>query len=100
MKAQHLNHKSIEELWILHEKVVRLLTSKIEAENAVLEKRLKELRIATPDASAKRAYPPVLPKFRNPADPSETWAGRGKQPRWLKAALKKGKNLEDFRIAA
>jgi DNA-binding protein H-NS len=48
----------------------------------------------------KRHYPPVRPKYRNPVRPSETWAGRGRQPRWLVAALKKGKHLEDFRIAA
>jgi hypothetical protein len=30
--------------------------------------------------------------------PSETWAGRGKQPRWLTAQLRSGKLLDDFRI--
>jgi DNA-binding protein H-NS len=46
----------------------------------------------------RRRYPPVRPKYRNPARPSETWAGRGKQPRWLKAQLGSGKKLDDFRI--
>jgi DNA-binding protein H-NS len=40
----------------------------------------------------------VFPKYRNPAKPEETWAGRGKQPRWLTAQLRAGKNLDDFRI--
>jgi DNA-binding protein H-NS len=40
----------------------------------------------------------VPPKYRNPADPSQTWAGRGLQPRWLKAALKSGKKLDSFLI--
>ena len=43
---------------------------------------------------------PVAPKYRNPANPAETWAGRGLKPRWLAAALKSGKKLEDFSIAA
>jgi DNA-binding protein H-NS len=30
--------------------------------------------------------------------PSETWAGRGKTPRWLVAALKTGRKLEEFEI--
>jgi DNA-binding protein H-NS len=30
--------------------------------------------------------------------PSETWSGRGKTPRWLVAALKTGRRLEDFAI--
>jgi DNA-binding protein H-NS len=37
-------------------------------------------------------------KYRNPKDPSQTWTGRGRQPRWLVAELQKGKNLDAFRI--
>lgn len=40
----------------------------------------------------------VAPKYRNPANPLETWAGRGKRPRWLAAELDAGKKLEDFAI--
>ncbi len=47
---------------------------------------------------ARRSYPQVFPKYRNPAEPSETWAGRGKRPRWLTAQLKSGKQIDDFRI--
>ena len=97
MKNRQLAEKSLDELWALHEDVVQLLSVKIAEEKARLDKRLSELQTRTA-APAKRSYPPVLPKFRNPAQPSETWAGRGKQPRWVVAALKKGKRLEDFRI--
>jgi DNA-binding protein H-NS len=38
----------------------------------------------------------VMPKFRGPG--GETWAGRGATPRWLNAAIKEGKKLEDFAI--
>lgn len=40
----------------------------------------------------------VAPKYRNPANASETWAGRGKQPKWLSAETSKGRRLEDFLI--
>ena len=40
----------------------------------------------------------VTPKYRNPGDPSQTWAGRGLRPRWLVAAMKSGKKLDDFLI--
>jgi DNA-binding protein H-NS len=40
----------------------------------------------------------VAPKCRNPENPAETWAGRGLKPRWLAAAIKGGKKLEDFLI--
>ena len=43
-------------------------------------------------------YPKVLPKYRNPKNPTETWAGRGKQPRWLTAEMRRGKKLADFLI--
>jgi DNA-binding protein H-NS len=38
----------------------------------------------------------IKPKYRGPK--GETWAGRGARPRWLVAALKKGKKLEGFLI--
>jgi hypothetical protein len=41
----------------------------------------------------------VPPKYRNPKDPSQTWAGRGLQPLWLRDALKSGKKLDSFFIA-
>lgn len=40
----------------------------------------------------------VKPKYRNPADRSETWSGRGLRPRWLVAAMKGGKKLEDLAV--
>ena len=33
----------------------------------------------------------VAPKYRNPKNRSETWAGRGAMPRWMAAEIKKGK---------
>ena len=48
--------------------------------------------------AARRHYPPVLPKYRNPSRPSETWAGRGKRPQWLTVQLESGKQINDFRI--
>jgi DNA-binding protein H-NS len=41
----------------------------------------------------------VAPKYRNPKNRSETWAGRGAMPRWLVAEIKKGKKREDFAIS-
>jgi len=38
----------------------------------------------------------VPPRYRSPS--GETWAGRGARPRWLVAAIKGGKKLEDFLI--
>ena len=40
----------------------------------------------------------VKPKYRNPANKSETWSGRGKRPRWFSAALSAGKKEKDLLI--
>jgi DNA-binding protein H-NS len=40
----------------------------------------------------------VAPKYRNPKNRSETWAGRGAMPRWMAAEIKKGKKRESFLI--
>ena len=40
----------------------------------------------------------VAVKYRSPDNPDETWTGRGRQPKWLVAALKKGAKLDDFTV--
>jgi len=91
----NLESMSIDDLWSLNQRIVSILSSKILEEVAQLEKRLVQLKDNT-----RRPYPPVVPKFRNPKQPSETWSGRGKRPRWLSAQLKNGKQLDDFRVHA
>lgn len=36
-------------------------------------------------------------KYRNPANPSETWSGRGRQPGWYKDAMTQGMSPEKMR---
>jgi DNA-binding protein H-NS len=106
MKPRDLKSMSVEELWSLHELASAELARKINAETAKLEQRLRQLTLdAVPHngkkiSHARRPYPQVYPKYRNPAEPSETWAGRGKKPRWLSAQLESGKQIDDFLIAA
>jgi DNA-binding protein H-NS len=94
---------SVDQLWSLHEMIASVLAHKITAEKERLEQRLRELRLSEAGTSKmpakpRRPYPKVHPKYRNPDRPTETWAGRGKQPRWLNAQLRSGKKLEDFKI--
>ena len=101
MKTNILKSMSIDELWSLHEQVNSLLASKMLAEKSRLEAKLRRLSgEVIPPETARRPYPPVRPKFRNPVEPSQTWAGRGKRPRWLSAYLRDGKKVDDFRIAS
>src|SRR5256885_8684485 len=105
MDNQELKSMSVDELWSLQEQVISVLVRRISAERARLDQRLRQLLehgTATANVKevlhARRPYPQVFPKYRNPAQPSETWAGRGKQPRWLIAQLRSGKQLDDFLI--
>jgi DNA-binding protein H-NS len=101
MKNINLKSMSVNELWNLHESVVAELTRKIATERATLEDRLQSLgsTITSPELKReRRPYPKVLPKYRNPENRSETWAGRGKQPLWLRAQLRSGRKLTDFVI--
>lgn len=38
------------------------------------------------------------PKYANPADPSQTWTGRGRKPNWINDALAQGKSLDDLAL--
>ena len=103
MKPHDLESMSMDELWSLHEFVVSVLARKISAEKARLDERLRQLDLHgvphdVKESRARRPYPQVLPKYRNPAEPSETWSGRGKRPRWLTAQLRSGKRLDDYLI--
>jgi DNA-binding protein H-NS len=101
VNRRELEIMSADELWTLHEKIATVLAAKINAEKALLEDRLSQLnrsRVEPVGSPSLRHYPRVLPKFRNPEEPSQTWAGRGKQPKWLVAKLKSGRKIDDFRI--
>lgn len=54
---------------------------------------------STPRTTTKgRKLGKVEPKYRNPANPSETWSGRGMQPKWLAALTAQGRKAEEFAI--
>lgn len=37
-------------------------------------------------------------KYRNPANPKQTWSGRGRKPQWIHDALKSGADISDLEI--
>ena len=114
MKKIDLEAMSFDDLWSLHEHISQILSVRITSEKRELERRLAVLNRGrdviegkedrdpaqgNANGRARRKYPRVLPKYRNPQT-SETWSGRGKQPRWLVAAIKTGRKMEDFEIGA
>jgi DNA-binding protein H-NS len=100
MKDQHLATMSVDQLWALYEKIGAILPTKIDAEKQLLERRLARLQGRIENKpNARRPYPKVHPKYRNPERPSETWSGRGKQPHWVGAQLRSGKKVDELLIA-
>ena len=48
--------------------------------------------------SAKGKRAPAVAKYADPANPDNTWSGRGRKPKWLVAQLDQGKSVEDFAL--
>jgi DNA-binding protein H-NS len=97
-----LKSMSIEKLVALKGQVEAMLSSKVVEQRRTLESELSKLgRFEGGKSTSKvaRGYGAIAPKYRNPENPTETWAGRGLKPRWLTAAIKSGKKAEDFLIA-
>jgi DNA-binding protein H-NS len=40
----------------------------------------------------------VKPKYRDKRDPTQTWSGRGRVPRWLKERIDAGEDKDDYLI--
>jgi DNA-binding protein H-NS len=111
IKNVDLATMTVDELWRLYEELGRLLEARLTSEKRELEKRLAQLRkedfvrkferpyLSVDGERQRKAYPRVLPKYRNPANPEDTWSGRGKQPRWVAAALRAGHHLEELLIS-
>jgi DNA-binding protein H-NS len=101
-----LRTMSVDKLVTLRGQVEAELNAKVVAQRRMLESELSKL--AQFNGGSGRGVRrgvhglrgKVEPKYRNPENPDETWAGHGLKPRWLTAALKTGHKVEDFSIAA
>jgi DNA-binding protein H-NS len=99
-----LKTMSVEKLQDLKSKVEAAIHARVIERRRELESALSKLGGYEGGRGRRRiggggARGTVAAKYRNPENPSETWAGRGLAPRWLAAQLKAGKKKEDFLIA-
>lgn len=68
---------------------------------AALDEKAKELGYSLTElvgALSEKRRTPAKPKYANPDDRSQTWTGRGRRPRWVEAALRAGRSIEDLAI--
>ncbi|VDC23218.1 H-NS histone family protein [Pseudogemmobacter humi] len=67
-----------------------------------LEEKVREMGFSSlaelTGGQVSRKRPAGGPKFANPANPSDTWSGRGRKPRWFSEALAAGKSEADMAI--
>ena len=106
---KQLRSMSFDELIALKEEVESLIANRAIAVKKQLEEKLSQIEGFTRRAVGKRGpagarRPHALkgrrlaPKYRNPKNRQETWAGRGIMPRWLKALVAKGHKPTEFAI--
>jgi DNA-binding protein H-NS len=94
MPNVNLSRMTVEALMDLRERVDEtLLKRRAEIETQLA--RMDGARVVRGGGSALRGRK-VPAKYRSPK--GETWAGRGARPRWLVAAIKGGKKIDDFLI--
>jgi len=102
----NLDDLSLKELRDLKSQVDKAIASYEERRKktalAELEDRARALGFTLPEllavapAAKKRTHPAA--KYVNPANPADTWSGRGRKPGWFIAALAQGKTPEDMLI--
>ncbi|MBY5974163.1 H-NS histone family protein [Ferrimonas balearica] len=70
------------------------------AARAALAARARELGYSLDDIAAEsaRRRSKLPAKYRHPEDPTLTWTGKGRRPRWLHEALDAGMDLEAFSV--
>lgn len=59
---------------------------------------LDELSGGAGAKTSGKAKRPSEPKFANPENPSQTWTGKGRQPKWYVEAISAGKSPDDLEI--
>ena len=98
MPKVNLSGVTVEALMDLRGRVDQMLLER----RAELQKQLERMdawaggrRVVRDGGSALKGRK-VPPKYRGPS--GESWAGRGARPRWLAAAIKGGRKLDDFLI--
>ena len=95
MAKTNLGSMSVEQLLQLRDDVGKELNRKTVVLRSQLARLGGEIASSRGRGGSLRGKK-VPPKYRDRA--GNTWAGRGARPRWLVAAIKEGKKLEDFAI--
>jgi len=104
MKDSQLEKLSLKELTELRERLGKHIASRQESEKTTLKEELM-MRAQEAGFSITDLFPTGRKTskgkgssgtmYRNPDNPSQTWPGRGRKPKWLAAA---GDDIERFKV--
>jgi DNA-binding protein H-NS len=103
-KQEQLDRMSLRELQELELKVKKARATAQDRNRADLRKKMESMaadagfKISDIFGGRGGKGRTVAAKYVNPDEPSETWTGRGRKPRWLNAKLQEGAKLEKFII--
>lgn len=106
MAGINLDKLNYRQLLDLEHKVNNAISAKKRAEKEALKRKMAALAAEAGfgidevmgSKRGPRKTSTVAPKYRHPRDASLTWTGRGRQPLWLVAEIKKGKTVDSFLI--
>ncbi len=96
MPKTNLGSMSVEQLLQLRDDVGRELNRKTVVLRSQLARLGGEIAPGRGRGGSALRGKKVPSKYRDKS--GNTWAGRGAKPRWLVAAIKEGKKLEDFAV--
>lgn len=103
----NLEQLSLEELQAVIENAEKALKERQSSKRKEVIAQIKELAasigvtVEIHEAERKverKAGSKVAARYRNPADASQTWTGRGLAPKWMQALTASGRDKSEFEI--
>lgn len=102
MEIESLSLKELKDLRVQIDRAISSFEDRRKRDAlAKLEAEARELGFTLQDlveASQLRKRAPSQAKYANPANPADTWSGRGRKPRWFIEAISAGTSPEDMAV--
>lgn len=97
-RKMEIDSLDIQELMELRDAVDARIESLAAQRLKALKNEMESLQaFVEKGAPGRKKSGKVAPKYRDPAT-GDTWAGRGRKPKWLMHRLDEGRKLEEFEI--